>query len=317
MITFLGDVALLSDNMKSMYRPMSPYVFNLEYVTSVNKEELLPVMGKINLFSTNNQFEDIFGFNPVAVNVVNNHIFDYGKKGFEKTISTVTEKGILCVTDKPLFLNEKLCLLSFMNLGKNLPFQLDFDNTKKILYDIKEQNPDTRIVVQVHWGIENHPCETKEQQLIAHWLIDNGVDLIIGHHPHCLQPAEEYKGKMIFYSLGNALFSDINVQSHYNENQVSERKYRFKWQKWNRKSVAVVYDEELNKVLRVDSLYQKGDKLICKKEDISTNSLDFSNKKLGKWVYQIRKYCLFFISNIFVDGKIFDSTALMHELRRK
>ncbi len=316
MITFLGDIALISNHMESAYKPVSPYVFNLEYVTSEEKGELMPAKGKINLFSTNNQFENIFGANPIAVNVVNNHIYDFGEKGFENTISTITGKGILCITDKPVFLNENLCLLSFMDLSNNRYFQFDYDAVQKTLLAIKSKNTKARIVVQLHWGIENHPCETKEQQTIAHWLIDNGVDLIIGHHPHCLQPVEEYKGKMIFYSLGNALFGDINTPSHYNENQTASRIYRFRWQKWNRESLAVVYDEETNRVVRIDSLYQKGNKLICKKENIENKMLGCKNKRIGNLLYQFRKYYLFVISNMFVDGKIFDFTALKHELRR-
>lgn len=316
MITFLGDIALISNHMESEYKPTTPYVFNLEYVTAEKKEKLVPVMGKINLFSSNNQFENIFGANPIAVNVVNNHIYDFGEKGFEDTISTITDKGILCITDNPVFLNENLCLLSFMYLANNKHFQFNYDTVQQKLFTIKSKNPKARIVVQLHWGIENHPCETEKQQTIAHWLIDNGVDLIIGHHPHCLQPVEKYKGKMIFYSLGNALFGDINTPSHYNENQTASRIYRFRWQKWNRKSIAVVYDEEKNTVVHIDSLYQKGNRLICKKENIANNLLGCKNKQIGNLLYKFRKYYLFFISNTFVDGKIFDFTALKHELRR-
>ncbi len=317
MITFLGDVALLIDGMKSLYQPELPYAFNLEYVTCRSNDNLIPTKDKINLFSTIDNFENIFGANPIAVNMVNNHIHDYGDLGYRKSLSAVSKKGIIPIIDKPVFINENLCIVSYMHLANNNYFKFDYDKAEQTLLSIKHKNANARVVVQLHWGVENNPNETKEQKEIAHWLIDRGVDLIIGHHPHCLQPAEEYKGKMIFYSLGNALFSNINVQSHFDENNVSHRKYRFKWQKWNRKSIAVVYDEQQNKIVKVDQLYQKGNTLFCKKSNIPLKKLVYKSNKFRQMVYKFRKYWLFFASNCFVEGKIFDLKAFKHELRRK
>ena len=317
MITFLGDVALISDHMESRYKPTAPYIFNLEYVISDDIYELTPVKGKINLCSSNSEFDKIFGTNPIAVNVVNNHIYDFGEKGFKETASTVMDKTIPYIADKPLFLNDKVCLCSYMLLNDNSFCQFDFDAAKSTLSFIKKEKPNVRIVVQLHWGIENHPCETDQQRNVAHWLIDNGADLIIGHHPHCLQPAEEYKGKMIFYSLGNALFGNIQLPSHYDENGLFARIYRLKWQKWNRKSIAVTWDEDKNQVVQIDALYQKGDTLFCAKENISKESLMYRHTWVHDVVYKFRKYYLFLVSNMFVDRKVFDVTALKHELRRK
>jgi poly-gamma-glutamate synthesis protein (capsule biosynthesis protein) len=58
----------------------------------------------------------------------------------------------------------------------------------------------------MHWGIEYKIVNSPAQQQLAHLIIDNGADLIIGHHPHVVQNIEEYKGKLIFYSLGNFIF---------------------------------------------------------------------------------------------------------------
>jgi hypothetical protein len=59
----------------------------------------------------------------------------------------------------------------------------------------------------VHWGIEfiNYPYNDQKQ--FAHFLIDSGADLVIGMHPHVMQGFEVYKGKHIFYSLGNCVFN--------------------------------------------------------------------------------------------------------------
>ena len=62
------------------------------------------------------------------------------------------------------------------------------------------------VIVQLHWGTEYQAQFAQKQQKLAHYLIDNGADLIIGHHPHVIEGAEIYKNKAIFYSLGNFLF---------------------------------------------------------------------------------------------------------------
>ena len=62
------------------------------------------------------------------------------------------------------------------------------------------------IVFNYHWGIERSYSSNATQQSIAHYCIDKGADLVIGHHPHVAQETETYKGKQIVYSLGNLVF---------------------------------------------------------------------------------------------------------------
>jgi len=62
------------------------------------------------------------------------------------------------------------------------------------------------VVVNAHWGDEYKPLPNMRQQTIGHQIIDAGADLLIGHHPHVIETAEVYKGKAIFYSLGNFVF---------------------------------------------------------------------------------------------------------------
>jgi poly-gamma-glutamate capsule biosynthesis protein CapA/YwtB (metallophosphatase superfamily) len=58
------------------------------------------------------------------------------------------------------------------------------------------------LVVSVHWGVDNMPFWTSRQTWIAETCIDNGADLVLGHHPHVLQDTVMYKGKPIVYSMG-------------------------------------------------------------------------------------------------------------------
>ena len=62
------------------------------------------------------------------------------------------------------------------------------------------------VIVSLHWGREYREVPLHEQVELAHRIVDAGADLILGHHPHVLQPIEEYHGGVIAYSLGNFLF---------------------------------------------------------------------------------------------------------------
>jgi poly-gamma-glutamate capsule biosynthesis protein CapA/YwtB (metallophosphatase superfamily) len=76
---------------------------------------------------------------------------------------------------------------------------------------IEKDIADTRkiadvVVVSVHWGIHQMTDLAMYQREVGHRIIDAGADLIVGHHTHCLNPIEQYKGKFIFYGLGNFAF---------------------------------------------------------------------------------------------------------------
>ena len=72
------------------------------------------------------------------------------------------------------------------------------------------------IVVMLHWGGEHTLRPLPQQRLEAHALIDAGADLLVGHHTHTLQTIETYKGKSIYYSIGNFIFDQqkpLNTQA--------------------------------------------------------------------------------------------------------
>jgi len=79
------------------------------------------------------------------------------------------------------------------------------EDLKAMVNDIERAKSKADVVVlSLHWGIHFIPAVIADyQREIAHVAIDSGVDLILGHHPHILKPIEVYKGKVIFYSLGN------------------------------------------------------------------------------------------------------------------
>ena len=64
------------------------------------------------------------------------------------------------------------------------------------------------VIVTFHWGNE-YSLRSLHQQELAHFAIDSGADVVIGHHPHWVQEYEVYKNKPIYYSLGNLVFDQM------------------------------------------------------------------------------------------------------------
>ena len=93
------------------------------------------------------------------------------------------------------------------------PYVVGFLDREKILRDIeKAKKLSDAVIVSMHWGVEYRLTATAEQKALAQMLADAGVLLVIGHHPHVLEPVEWVQGKdggrtLVVYSLGNFLSS--------------------------------------------------------------------------------------------------------------
>jgi len=85
------------------------------------------------------------------------------------------------------------------------------DDLKRMTEDIKEAKKKADIVVvSIHWGIHfKEGVIADYERYYAHFAIDAGADLILGHHAHILKPVEVYKGKVIFYCLGNFAMEEV------------------------------------------------------------------------------------------------------------
>jgi poly-gamma-glutamate synthesis protein (capsule biosynthesis protein) len=147
------------------------------------------------------------------VNIANNHAFDCFRVGFKSTKAQLTQAGIDYIGDADV---EKSFVVKNID-GKKIAF-VGMDETVQAIpllgfYPLvkKLAGETDYIVVHIHWGTEYSPVATDVQKNIAHKLIDNGVDVIIGHHPHVIEPVEIYKGKAIFYSLGNFVFDQTDA----------------------------------------------------------------------------------------------------------
>ncbi len=316
MLTFLGDVALLERIGRGSYKPDTPYIFNLEYVIKKGRA-LYPVPEKINLNSRDYNFERYFGSMPLAVNVANNHSLDYGMDGYKSSREAVEEIGISVIDANPLY-RDGICFVAYSVYSHSVNGEDIFGFSKeKFLKAVQDArgNSCKKIIVFMHWGLEHYPNPIKSQTEIGRWLIDNGADIVVGAHPHCTQPIEEYKGKYIIYSLGNALFTNHSGGCYYDKDGIPWYRRSVRWTRASRKSFAVVYDEENGVIVRVDKLLQTKGGL----KKTGSISVKKASKKasLAKLKFNIRKYGTFIKSNMFADGKLFNMGALKHELMLK
>lgn len=141
-----------------------------------------------------------------ACNLANNHSKDYGIQGYEDTIANVEAAGIKTFGYERTAIWEtngvKVGLAGVYELAEGMDCQ---DDMTAAIQSLKDAGADL-VIVSFHWGVEkeNYPDET--QQTLAHAAIDQGADLVLGHHPHVLQGIEKYQGKYIVYSLGNFCF---------------------------------------------------------------------------------------------------------------
>lgn len=78
------------------------------------------------------------------------------------------------------------------------------------------------VVCLIHWGIENTTAVTDRQRDLARWLVDRGVDVVVGTHPHCIQPLDFYHGRPVAYSLGNLVFDGAPAVSSWNHGALLE-----------------------------------------------------------------------------------------------
>lgn len=162
-----------------------------------------------------------------VLTTANNHCCDRRLKGLERTLEILNKAEIPCCgtyadsIDRnkryPLIVDAggiKLCLLTYTYDTNGIPVTkpniVNLIDKEMMAADIKKaktMGADV-IIASMHWGIENVTKESQEQRDLAQWLIDQGVDHVIGGHPHMIQPSTritDAQGKehYVVYSLGN------------------------------------------------------------------------------------------------------------------
>lgn len=141
-----------------------------------------------------------------AVNTANNHSHDYGEESFNDTLKALDTANILHFGYDETAVTEvkgvKVGLVGIYELNDHLGRE---EQLKQNIAKVKQDGAQL-IVVIFHWGNEKEEVPDENQKTLGHLAIDEGADLVCGHHPHVLRGIEEYKGKNIVYSLGNFCF---------------------------------------------------------------------------------------------------------------
>ncbi|MCK9187463.1 MAG: CapA family protein [Candidatus Colwellbacteria bacterium] len=144
-----------------------------------------------------------------ALSLANNHTLDFGEEGLRETKQNLSKEDLLFFGD-------------YLNRGDNISVVLRKNDIKiglvgyhalagagitNVVLDIEKLKEICDfVVVMPHWGEEYELLPSESQLTDAKALIDAGADAVVGGHPHVAQPVGIYKGKAIFYSLGNFIF---------------------------------------------------------------------------------------------------------------
>lgn len=244
-ISFLGDISLnnyyntLYSNSERPFFKIEDILFSSDLVVG-NLESLAKSKKGENLLKhprLNTKLETLNYLKQINLNLAllaNNHVYDNLEDGFKKTVHFLKENEIYYIgagfskeeARKPFITkidNQKICILNYITedtnpkLPDNAGVYLNWFNKNKVIEDIKGYKKHCdKIFLCLHWGgkVEGGYYPDWEQPAIAKELIKVGADLIVGHHSHTLQPHEIYKGKYIFYSLGNFCFADIHCDGN-------------------------------------------------------------------------------------------------------
>ena len=148
-----------------------------------------------------------------AVNTANNHSHDYGEQSFDDTLKALDTAGIIHFGYDETAVTEvkgiKIGLVGIYELNDHLGRK---EQLKQNIAKVKKEGAQLVIVI-FHWGNEKEEVPDENQKTLGHLAIDEGADLVCGHHPHVLQGIEKYKGKNIVYSLGNFCFGGNSYPS--------------------------------------------------------------------------------------------------------
>jgi len=163
----------------------------------------------------------LFNENIRMVDLGNNHILNFGLQGVEETEKYLNRAGVEYFgapqTKQSIIKDINGIKIAFVSYNY-YEFRGDLAKAQKAAIDeIKKVRPLADIVIVLcHWGDEYKLNNNEAQKILAHQFIDQGTDLVIGSHPHVIQPIEIYNGKRIYYSLGNFIFDqyfDENVRN--------------------------------------------------------------------------------------------------------
>ena len=197
-------------NAKHFFKRVTKYTSN-DNLTLANLEGALTnstdIQEKSFNFKGPGKYADILVEGSVeAVNLANNHSYDYGEEGYEDTKKNLSKYKVTSFgydrTAETTINGIKVGLFGINQLSGEEVVE------EQMLADIESLKDDdcALIIGMFHWGVEGNYTPEESQVDLAHAAIDEGCDLVIGGHPHVLQGVELYKDRYICYSMGNFVF---------------------------------------------------------------------------------------------------------------
>lgn len=228
-ITAAWDSAKATYDYSSYFKFLGPQIAAAD-VAVCNFEVTLggkPYSGYPTFSAPDEYFEAVMHAGFDVFLTANNHCLDKGQKGLERTIAKMRDAEVahlgtyedsidrvLRYPDVYLVNNLRIVFLNYTygtnglkTRGGNVVNYIDRQVIRADLDKARELTPDY-IICCVHWGVEYQTVPNEEQKSLAKWLIDNGVDHVIGGHPYVVQPFEvittaDTHKHLVAYSLGN------------------------------------------------------------------------------------------------------------------
>ena len=223
-------VAFLFDSVQAEFRKSDAVVVNLECPLT---DTVSPV-NKLYIFRANAEWaKDLRQVGITHAALANNHTNDQGRRGLQATYQHLTDAGIVPIgygssyeeQSEPVVIskgNVQVAVFNAVMMSLENWHYLDdrpgvcqpsSEQLVQTIADYREQHPETAIVTVLHWGVEFNTMPSFTQRLLARQLSDAGVDAIIGHHPHVVQPVDTIGQTLVCYSLGNFVFDQHPPQT--------------------------------------------------------------------------------------------------------
>jgi hypothetical protein len=171
-----------------------------------------------------------------AMGLANNHALDFGPEALRDCVDRLSRENIepigVATPERDVYTpsffsvvnGKKIALLAISDVEPTTGPQIAAASDRlRVSNAIATARSRANLVVcLVHWGIENSGNATDKQRELARWLVDQGVDVVVGSHPHCVQPLDFYHGCPIAYSLGNLVFDGAPSITSWNRGALLE-----------------------------------------------------------------------------------------------
>jgi poly-gamma-glutamate synthesis protein (capsule biosynthesis protein) len=162
-----------------------------------------------------------------VLSLANNHAMDFGPQCMLENIAEIRKRGMeVCgggadidEAHEPTVIVRNGLSIAFLCYSTTFPESAwatpeqpgtAFPERNRLIRSVRSAAAEHDVVVvQFHWGEQGRTSPKDYQVGLAHLVVDNGADLVLGHHAHVLLGVEAYKGKLIFYGLGNFTFASF------------------------------------------------------------------------------------------------------------